>query len=429
MDTLERALRQTQGKITKHYYNTFRSALRAVPIWITTAQSSQSIPLEPELFDIVVIDEASQCTLTNLLPLMFRGRTLVVIGDEEQLPAIPTVRSSEELVLARKFGVEEYLPIIGHAENDVYSAASAALPSGQADVLWLVEHYRSNPQIIGFSNCHIYSRRLELKKDLNPRRQLPIATGVHSIPVRGRAEQGPDGRSWVNKPEAHAVMDLVRDLRRSDSRSLSLGVVTPFSAQKYYLREQLDREGLASEVLADTAHGFQGDERDVIIFGPVVASGMTPSSCQWVETPHNLINVAITRAREALFVVADFDVCLQQEGILRRLALYCKDVQRLRETSAAELELFTWMVMRGWDPDIHKRVGDIEVDFLLRGKLGTRVAVEVDGDQHLRTVEQDRARDAYLQAQGYTVLRVRVREVMETPHEVIHRIEQALGGS
>lgn len=428
VDSLERSLHQTRGEITRPYCTTFRTALRAVPIWITTAQSAQSIPLEPELFDIVIIDEASQCTLTNLLPLMFRGRTLAVIGDKEQLPAIPMVRLSEELVLARKLDVEEYLSIIGHADNDVYSAASAALPRGRADVLMLVEHYRSNPQIIGFSNRHIYGRRLELKKNLDSHRQLPIASGVHSIPVRGKAEQGPDGRSWMNKPEAHAVIDLVKSLREGNSRWLSLGVVTPFSAQKHYLREQLDSTGLASEVLVDTAHGFQGDERDIIVFSPVVANGMTPGSCRWVETPPNLVNVAITRAREALFVVADFDACLQQEGILRKLALYCKDIQVLRETSAAELELFTWMVMRGWDPDIHKRVGDIEVDFLLKGVHGTRIAVEVDGNQHMRTPEQDRARDSYLQAHGYTVLRVRAREVMETPHDVIHRVEEALGG-
>jgi hypothetical protein len=203
--------------------------------------------------------------------------------------------------------------------------------------------------------------------------------------------------------------------------------VTPFSAQKRYLREELGRLGLATEVLVDTAHGFQGDERDVIIFSPVVAQGMAAGSCRWVESPHNLINVAITRAREALFVVADFDICLQQEGILRKLALYCKDIELLRSTSAAELELFTWMVMRGWDPEVHRRVGDIEVDFLLKGVHGSRIVVEVDGDQHLSTPEQDRARDAYLQAHGYTVLRVRAREVMETPHDVIHRIEEAIG--
>ena len=203
-------------------------------------------------------------------------------------------------------------------------------------------------------------------------------------------------------------------------------MVTPFSAQKCPPEEELDRLGLRRRCWWTPLYGFQGDERDVIIFSPVVAQGMAAGSYRWVES-HNPFNVAITRAREALFVVADFDVCVQQEGILRKLALYCKDIELLRSTSPAELELFTWMVMRGWDLEVHKRIGDIEVDFLLNGVHGSRIVVEVDGDQHLSTPEQDRARDAYLQAHGYTVLRVRAREVMETPHEVIYRIEEALG--
>lgn len=124
----------------------------------------------------------------NLLPLMYRGKTSVVIGDKEQLPAIPTVRSSEELILARKFGVEEYLEVIGHADNDVYSAACAALPRQRTDVLWLEEHYRSNPQIIGFSNRFIYQGRLELKKALTP-------TDSYLSPVeftRFRSEEKPN---------------------------------------------------------------------------------------------------------------------------------------------------------------------------------------------------------------------------------------------
>ena len=62
-------------------------------------------------------------------------------------------------------------------------------------------------------------------------------------------------------------------MKEGDSRWLSLGVVTPFSAQSYYLREELDRLG-SHQGAVDIAHGFQGDERDVIIFSPVVAQGM-----------------------------------------------------------------------------------------------------------------------------------------------------------
>jgi len=87
---LEKSIRRNK-KVIDEDYNLFQDVLRAVPVWITTAQAAQAIPLLPELFDIVIIDEASQCTLTNLLPLIYRGKTLAVIGDEQQLPAIPTI--------------------------------------------------------------------------------------------------------------------------------------------------------------------------------------------------------------------------------------------------------------------------------------------------------------------------------------------------
>jgi hypothetical protein len=429
VDALEKSIRRHKGEVVVSEYGTFRTALRAVPIWITTAQASQAIPLEPELFDIVVIDEASQCTLTNLLPLMYRGRTLAVIGDDNQLPAIPTIQESEELALARKHGIEEYLSLVGHATNDVYKTATESLPRRRADVLMLEEHFRSHPQIIGFSNRYIYLQGLELKKDPSWGQRLPIGSGVHSVPVSGLAKRGKSGRSWVNEAEANAVIELTRKIKEGDSRSLSLGIVTPFAAQKDLLRERLDSLRMAAEVLVDTAYGFQGDERDVIIFSPVVAKGMTGSAGRWVESPPNLVNVAITRAREALFVVGDFDHCLQQEGILRRLAMYCRDIQLLRDTSPAELELFSWMVVKGWEPQVHPHIGDIEVDFVLVSAGGIRLAIEVDGrEHHEETVEQDKARDAYLVGQSYDVLRLPAREVLETPFEVVHLIESRLRG-
>lgn len=430
VDQLEKIMRRNNGRITEEHFDLFRRSLRVVPIWITTAQAAQAIPLEPKLFDLVVIDEASQCTLTNLLPLLYRGKRLAIIGDSEQLPAIPTVQETEEFALAKKFKVEPFLNLVGHANNDVYAAAADALPRGRAGVLNLDEHFRSNPQIIGFSNRHIYQQRLVLKTDPSKGRALPIGSGVHKQHVSGRASRGDRGRSWKNIPEAEAVMGLIGKLRsQSKMQHFSIGVVTPFSAQKEHLRCMLEAEGVASKILVDSAYGFQGDERDIIIFSPVVAAGITSSASRWVESPPNLINVALTRARQALFVVADFDYCLQQDpsGILRKLADYCNDVQILRDTSPAELELFSWMIVEGWTPDIHPRLGDIEVDFSLTSKTGIRLVLEVDGAEfHDERQTADRSRGSFLQAQGWRVMRIPARAIMETPHNVIERIKEAL---
>ena len=67
--------------------------------------------MEPGLFDLVVIDEATQCTLTNLLPLLYRGKNIAVIGDEHQLSAISNVSALEEAEIAKKYDVKEWMKV------------------------------------------------------------------------------------------------------------------------------------------------------------------------------------------------------------------------------------------------------------------------------------------------------------------------------
>ncbi len=423
IESLDRALRRSL-KLEQSSHTDFRDALRLVPIWTTTALSAQSIPLEPGLFDVVIIDEASQCTLTNVLPLIYRAKSLAVIGDLNQLNPIPNIRINEERALALKHDVGSHLDIIGHDGNDVYQSAVQSLPRTSRDVTMLVEHFRSHPLIIGFSNRAVYQQKLELMKEPSSSR-LPVASGVHVEDVLGSARRT---KSWLNELEAERVAEIVAGLRgTSKARNLSIGVVTPFRSQKELIRDLLDKRGVDGGVLVDTAHGFQGDERDVMVFSPVVAPGIEDGSATWVGNPPNLVNVALTRAREALFVVANLDYCATVPGILSDLADYCRTIQLLRESSPAELELFSWLVLRGHSPEVHPVIGDTEVDFVLRTETGVRVAIEVDGRTfHKDRPAQDRARDAFLQGQGFSVIRIPAREVAETPFDVLHRIESAL---
>jgi very-short-patch-repair endonuclease len=426
VNELERALARQHGEAHSQQVDAFTAALRLVPIWVTTAQAAQAIPLCAGMFDLVMIDEASQCTLTNLLPLVYRGRRLAVIGDSEQLPAIPIIRETEELVLARKLGVSAFVSVIGHVGNNVYHTAVETLPRRAADVRRLDEHYRSHPLIIGFSNQHIYQHRLKLRTARRVEAGRSSAVGLFKVPVRGEAKRGPRGRSWLNEPEAKAALEVVKRLRVDEGKQRSIGIVTPFTAQKELIREMLHKDGLDADVVCDSAYGFQGDERDVIVFSPVVAPGIDPMSARWVETPANLVNVALTRARDALYVVADFDSLQAQEGVLGKLANYCATIELLRSSSPVELELFTWMMLEGWSPRVHVRIGDHEADFVLSSANGIRVVVEVDGEQHSARRMTDASIDTYLAAQGYKVVRLPARIVREAPHEAIHLISLAL---
>ena len=428
---LETSLARNNGVLPPDQVTAFRHALRAAPVWITTAKSVQSIPTAPDLFDVVLVDEASQCTLTDLLPALYRGRRWAVIGDSEQLPAIPTVRATEEQALSQQYGLDPFLDRIGH--SDLFTLCAAALPRSRSDVLQIQEHFRSHPQIIGFSNQHIYQQRLQLAPDTLDRSPLPVASGLFPVSVAGKAERGDRGRSWINRAEAERVVDEVKRLTaRKGMNGGTIGIVTPFGGQKTLIQNLLARAQMSHDLKVDSAHGFQGDERDIMMFSPVVAQGMTDGARRWVETPPNLINVALTRARHALFVVADLDFLRHQPlpSLLHRLAVYCRAVETLRETSEAELLLYSWMILQGWTPMVHPHIGDLEVDFTLypsHREETAPLAIEVDGEAyHREDSATDKSRDAFLAARGFQVLRVPAREIVETPLTVVAKIEQRL---
>jgi hypothetical protein len=139
LDALRDHYRRNRQRIEENGYAHFEQALKAQPVWITSAASAQSIPMQPGLFDLLLIDEATQCTLTSLLPLIFRAKRLVVIGNPEQLPSTESLGVETERTLAARFGVEAWAEPLGHVGNDVYKTTVGALPRHQADVISLVE--------------------------------------------------------------------------------------------------------------------------------------------------------------------------------------------------------------------------------------------------------------------------------------------------
>jgi very-short-patch-repair endonuclease/GTP cyclohydrolase I len=457
----------------------YRKALSSVPVWTTTALSPQSVPMEPEIFDLLVIDEASQCTLTNILPLIYRAKRLAIIGDPNQLPAIPNISMGKELSLASKHGVSKWLDLLGHNSNNIYQIGVNCLPRGRAEIISLIEHYRSHPLIIGFSNHYIYQKRLKLKKELLNEELISIKSGVFGRNVSGVCIRGSAGKSWINHKEIKAVCELIQDLQSNDELSqLSIGVVSPFAAQVKGIKDKLNELSLNNEITVGTAHTFQGDERDIIIFSPVIARGIEKGAMNFANSP-NLINVALTRARGALFIIGDFTYCKSNDGIIGNFMKYVDTVMLLRDTSREELELFSWLIIEGLTPQVHVMIGGIEVDFLLINKSsGVKLVIEVDGKQHYfveingdkytvkfevnrryieinnepiyvqalgnqefveiqgnsypvtqttESIKEDNIRDEYLKGQGFRVLRVPAKAVRETPTNVIARIKQHLG--
>jgi hypothetical protein len=299
IQALRQAVEQGLGGTGLQPYPDFDAVLSVLPIWIATAADLQVLPLAPGLFDIVVIDEAPQCTLTSVLPAIYRGRALVVAGDANLLAAVHGMPAGEEHALAARLRVAAWLARLGHSGNDIHRAATNVLKGGREAPILLDEVYRGHPEIVALANRCADRRRLRLPPEPSDGNGPDWVRGVRTVAVEGSACPGGDGRSWVNEAEAARAVELIRDLVEEGADALSVGLISPFAAQRELLRERLEAMGIASGRLVAAPEELQGRERDVIVFSPVVARGMPATTRRWVDSPPNRLHLALTRARRA----------------------------------------------------------------------------------------------------------------------------------
>lgn len=425
ISSLRRKLGSNKNIIPENSFVDFKNVLKAIPIWISTAQATQSIPMMPELFDIVIMDEASQCTMTHAIPLIYRGKSFAAIGDPNQLPAIPSIKREEENAIASSLEYDNYPDHLRHYDNNVYLSSFLNLYQAPKNQILLREHFRSHPLIIGFSNLNIYYEKY--KKPLlikNVGKHVGKDDGVSHVQVSGESIKPSQGGSWINPKEASAVIQVIRELKSNPkNNSLEIGVVTPYRKQADLITDELTKEGLIAGVSIGTAHIYQGQEKDIMIFSTVVSNGIDSNSALWLSKPPNLLNVAMTRARKRLIIVGDMDYCENNFSgdMLGKLAKYCKKIDKLSKISLEQKKLFELLILNGIEPEIEYPIADMHVDFCISTN-GQNIVIEVDGEQHNQQQAHDQSRDALLRSLNFKVLRYSARDVRETPNIVIEKI-------
>jgi very-short-patch-repair endonuclease/RecA/RadA recombinase len=297
----------------------FRDLLQQIPFlfpcWAVTSLSARGrIPFEPGLFDLLIIDEASQCDIASALPLLFRAKQVVILGDLKQLPHISKVLQQQDFQLVKKHGLWEDRPGWSYSVASLFQLADVL--GGQNRKVMLRDHHRSHAQIIEFSNEHFYQSgplRIVTRYD-HLRIPYPDQPAIRWVDVQCPTLFAPgDDGGAVNEAEAQAVVVEVERLIQGGYRG-SIGVVSPFRAQVNRIAQMVSQrprlaQGLGeADFLCGTAHSFQGDERDVMFFSPAVSDTM-PRGARWFvdasRDSRNLFNVAITRARAALIVVGN----------------------------------------------------------------------------------------------------------------------------
>jgi len=401
-------------------------SLQSLRGWACTALSARSsFPLEPGLFDLVIVDEASQCSLSAVLPLAYRGKRLAIVGDPHQLQPIVPLGDDLLAQIASQVGFDNHaLRHSGfhHKDGSAYMAFESL--STRPPIL-LNEHYRCHPQIARWFNRTFYENELVVLTDVAEMTQRDRS--ICWVDVAGGTAARPDtGGSWLNRAEAEEAARQLAGVMSSPD-CMSAAVVTTFAAQARLI-EQLVEGRLGRDNLTDTgfacgtAHRLQGDERDVIIFSTVLAPGIGDFGARWIENERNLLNVAVSRARRALIVLGHPGISDLANPTLASLRTYLRDevlddevrqdtttVAEFRTDSEAEKRLLEAMQFGDLLPYAKLNVEGYELDFALL-EQGIKLNIEVDGDQHLdargRQRRQDIARDRRLAAIGWSVLRI-----------------------
>ena len=379
------------------------SALPAIPVWgVTNLSARTNLPLISGMFDLVVIDEASQCDVASALPLLARARRALIIGDRRQLIHITSLGEARERSIGRRWGLAaDAVDEFSYRSRSCFGLASSRVDESP---LFLDMHFRSHPAIIGFSNERFYDGRMELCSESRPPQDLPA---VQWVRVDGDSRKGPQGRSRENPVEAAAVANaVVSDAPMLAGLGLSLGVVTPYRAQADLIGGELVRRGIgdmAREVTVATAHRFQGDERDVIYFSPVVGPSMTERQAAW-PADANLVNVALTRARRRLVIVGNMEACLSHRNLLADLARYVSRLEAGAFDSPLELALHEALLGRGVSAQTGVVVAGHRLDLAVQ-RDGHRLDIECDGAAFHTDSQADASRDRAIEAQGWAVLR------------------------
>ncbi|WP_041616486.1 AAA domain-containing protein [Spirosoma linguale] len=310
---------------------------KLVPCWLASPESvSAMFPLREGLFDLVIFDEASQCFAENGIPAMARGKQVVITGDNQQLRPSDLYRTRLD-----DAELNEETPVALEVES-LLELAAQYLPQ-----VSLTEHYRSHSlDLITFSNEHFYQNKLSLLPhfdDINRREPA-----IRYMNVKGVWQQN------TNQAEAEAVLALLDQLA-VELPGRSIGIVT-FN----YPQQQLIQDMLEGSVTGQPQHAepprtypaslfvknienVQGDERDIIIFSVGYAPdergrlAMQFGSLN-AKGGENRLNVAVTRARERVYVVTSLwpeqltvaDTANDGPRLLKAYLAYALDVAQER---------------------------------------------------------------------------------------------------
>jgi len=405
---------------------------KVVPAWIMPLNKVFDTlnPVENK-FDIVIIDEASQSDISSLI-LLYMAKKIIIVGDDKQVSPSDVGVNIDKINMFRRKYIKGKV-----ANDDLYGirASLYSIVSTTFQPISLREHFRSVPEIIGYSNKTSYDNQILPLRDSNSSILKPA---IIDYKVNGKRDE----KSKINRVEAETIVSLIEAcLAMKEYKNSTFGVISLLGDEQAELIQNLIVQRIPAteienhKILCGNSASFQGDERDVIFISLVDSSEENKSLRLVGEGVEGAIrkryNVAISRAKDQLWIIHSIDKNNLKEGDLRKelfeyidsLKENAFDKTAIQNITASDFEneVARHLSEKNYTIKQKWRVGSYDIDMVAIYD-DKKIAIECDGKTLNHTEEEVIANleeQEILERCGWEFIRVRASEYFRNPEKAI----------
>ena len=405
---------------------------KVVPAWIMPLNKVFDTlnPVENK-FDIVIIDEASQSDISSLI-LLYMAKKIIIVGDDKQVSPSDVGVNIDKINMFRRKYIKGKV-----ANDDLYGirASLYSIVSTTFQPISLREHFRSVPEIIGYSNRTSYDNQILPLRDSNSSILKPA---IIDYKVNGRRDE----KSKINRIEAETIVSLIEAcLAMKEYKNSTFGVISLLGDEQAELIQDLIVKRIPAteienhKILCGNSASFQGDERDIMFISLVDSSEENKSLRLVGEGVEGAIrkryNVAISRAKDQLWIVHSIDKNSLKEGDLRKelfeyidsLKENVFDKTAIENITASDFEneVARHLLEKNYTIKQKWRVGSYDIDMVAIYD-DKKIAIECDGKTLNHTEEEVIANleeQEILERCGWEFIRVRASEYFRNPEKAI----------
>jgi len=439
---------------------------KGIKIWLLTPEVvSEIIPLQIGLFDLVIFDEASQMFVEKGIPSIIRAKKVIIAGDHKQLR--PSNLGAGRIELDEDM-LDEDVEISAALEEE----SLLDLARFKYNDIMLNFHYRSKyEELIAFSNYAFYKARLYVAPNIKKPDKPPIEV----IYV--------EDALWVNRSnfqEARKVVSILKEFFNTRKNNETIGIITFNSSQRDLIDDLIDEEcakdpafnaAVKAEIgrkengediglFVKNIESVQGDERDVIMFSIGYARNETGRLVRyygWLNQKggENRLNVAISRAKEKIYIVASFhpdelqveDAKYDGPRILKKYLQYAFAVSNGEKEMAQQIllsfgdnetdssniyfdsdfenQVYDALVEQGFQVETQVGIGGYRIDLAIKRDGRYLLGIECDGRLYHSSRsarERDYHRQKYLESRGWRIYRIWSTHWWRNPKTEIQKI-------